>query len=340
MLIATMTKPSTRDRGGQRAVGRDLVPLGDVGDLGADLVAERRQPVLEQASWCGRRTPGRGESVLTQYALAPGGLAEQRPRRRQRDVQRGAVLLLVVGDADDVEARAAPAAVSSVTRSPTSMPAIWAMLRSITATWLARLLLGGGEPAAVGERGSGRAARAATPQTNASWPASSTAFFEHRLCLGHARGRADRVLGALVEERRARRSRSAGPRGGRPTTCAWPRSRPPPGRARRAGCRPRARRSSAVARLRRLRRPMLRSPICIVRGRNAARRSSRSAASWPPTRRAARLERLAQVDAQTPPDRRQRGERRRERDRRAALTTSTVRSTPKPTSTAQNVEPK
>ena len=40
---------------------------------------------------------------------------------------------------------------------------------------------------------------------------------------------------------------------------------------------------SAVARLRRLRRPRLRRPIWAVRGRKRTRRSRRSPASWPPT---------------------------------------------------------
>ena len=95
----------------------------------------------------------------------------------------------------------------------------------------------------------------------------------------------------------------------------------------------------AVARVRRLRRPTLRRPICIVRGRKRTRRRSRSPASWLPTaepvdssasRRSTRVpRRIAGSAARAGPSTPIR-----------AATATTVRSTPKPTSIAKKVEPK
>ena len=97
---------------------------------------------------------------------------------------------------------------------------------------------------------------------------------------------------------------------------------------------------STVARLRRLRRPTLRSPICIVRGRKRTRRSSRSPASWLPTaepvassasRNGTRTARRIAGSAASG-GREQADEHADERGSRA--------STPKPTSIAKKVEPR
>ena len=76
--------------------------------------------------------------------------------------------------------------------------------------------------------------------------------------------------------------------------------------------------TSAVDRLRRRRRPTLRSPICAGRGRKRTRRSSRSPASWPPAAEPGRLERVPHRHPDGAPDRGQRGQRRPEQPHQRA----------------------
>ena len=202
MLIATITKPSTRDRRRDLRFAATLSGSRDVSDLGADSYPCAASRVLER----GRRAVDQRVVVRRrriQYASAPAGVAEQRAHRRQRHEEDGAVLLRLsaIPTTRTSPRPPPPRRVADVARSRR-----WRWRYCARARRRARVsLLARRVPAPVGDAVVEQRRRAVRPTTNASSPANLIVVDQRRLHLRDARRRADDLLGARVERPASRR---------------------------------------------------------------------------------------------------------------------------------------
>ena len=169
------------------------------------------------------------------------------------------------------------------TRSPTACRWTRARLRSTTATRARAALLARGEPAPVRRSGSGTSAACAHAPDDGVLAREPDVGGEHRLDRGDAGRRPDQALGARVERARSPIEVASRPRRGRATTRGVV-SEMAAARPRTASRLPTASATiSAVARLRRLRRPTPRRPICACAAGTGRAAAAGRRASWPPT---------------------------------------------------------